>query len=118
MQLAPYDNHDDVLREQEQHRSPEERQAWEDYQGARVAKDRAGRGGRSASQEEDQGASVNDARFDPLQIVQTSTTAGSSTPSSAGTPGYCTLRGFSGLRHRRHAPRHGQEPPSALAGPH
>jgi hypothetical protein len=35
MQLAPYDNHDDVLREQEQHRSPEERQAWEDYKGAR-----------------------------------------------------------------------------------
>ena len=33
--------HDDVLRELEQHRSPEERQAWEDYQGARVAKDRA-----------------------------------------------------------------------------
>jgi Transposase IS200 like len=35
MQLAPYDNHEDVLREQEQHRSPEERQAWEDYKGAR-----------------------------------------------------------------------------------
>jgi len=29
-----------------------------------------GRGGRSASQEEDQGASVNDGRFDPLKIVQ------------------------------------------------
>lgn len=41
MELAPYDDHDDVLRELEQHRSPEERQAWEDYQGARVAKDRA-----------------------------------------------------------------------------
>ena len=41
MQLAPYDDHDDVLRELEQHRSPEERQAWEDYQGVRVAKDRA-----------------------------------------------------------------------------
>jgi len=41
MQLAPYDDHDDVLRELEQHRSPEERQAWEDYQRARVAKDRA-----------------------------------------------------------------------------
>ena len=41
MQLAPYDDHDDVLRELEQHRSPEERQKWEDYQRARVAKDRA-----------------------------------------------------------------------------
>ena len=41
MQLAPYDDHDDVLRELEQHRSPEERQAWEDYQRTRVAKDRA-----------------------------------------------------------------------------
>src|SRR5665811_2279650 len=41
MQLAPYDDHDDVLRELEQHRSPEQRQTWEDYQRARVAKDRA-----------------------------------------------------------------------------
>jgi transcriptional regulator with XRE-family HTH domain len=41
MQLAPYDDHDDVLRELEQHRSPEERQAWETYQSARVAKDEA-----------------------------------------------------------------------------
>jgi len=41
MQLAPYDDHDDVLREMEAHRSPEERQAWDDYQATRVAKDRA-----------------------------------------------------------------------------
>jgi hypothetical protein len=41
MQLAPYDDHDDVLRELEQHRFPEERQAWEGYQAARVAKDGA-----------------------------------------------------------------------------
>jgi transcriptional regulator with XRE-family HTH domain len=40
MHLAPYDDHDDVLRELEQHRSPEERQVWEGYQAARVAKDR------------------------------------------------------------------------------
>lgn len=39
MHLAPYDDHDDVLRELETHRSPEERQAWESYQSARVAKD-------------------------------------------------------------------------------
>ena len=41
LQLAPYDDHDDVLRELEQRRSPEERQAWEGYQAKRVAKDRA-----------------------------------------------------------------------------
>ena len=41
MQLAPYDDHDDVLRELEAHRSPEERKSWADYQGTRVAKDRA-----------------------------------------------------------------------------
>lgn len=41
MQLAPYEDHDDVLRELEQHRPSEERQAWESYQAARVAKDRA-----------------------------------------------------------------------------
>jgi transcriptional regulator with XRE-family HTH domain len=40
LQLAPYDDHDDVLRELEQHRSPDERQAWEVYQATRVAKDR------------------------------------------------------------------------------
>lgn len=39
MHLAPYDDHDDILRELEQHRSPEERRAWENYQSARVAKD-------------------------------------------------------------------------------
>jgi transcriptional regulator with XRE-family HTH domain len=39
MHLAPYDDHDDVLRELEQHRSPEERRTWETYQSARVAKD-------------------------------------------------------------------------------
>ena len=39
MQLAPYDDQDDVLRELEQHRSPEEPMAWESYQPARVAKD-------------------------------------------------------------------------------
>ncbi|HEX3842245.1 MAG TPA: helix-turn-helix transcriptional regulator [Acidimicrobiales bacterium] len=39
MRLAPYDDHDDVLRDLEQHRSPEERQAWETYQAERVAKD-------------------------------------------------------------------------------
>ncbi len=41
MQLAPYDDHDDVLRELEAHRSPEDRRSWEDYQATRVAKDRA-----------------------------------------------------------------------------
>jgi transcriptional regulator with XRE-family HTH domain len=41
MQLAPYDDHDDVLRELEQHRPSGERQAWERYQATRVAKDRA-----------------------------------------------------------------------------
>ena len=41
IQLAPYDDHDDVLRELEAHRSPEERKSWEDYQATRVAKDRA-----------------------------------------------------------------------------
>jgi hypothetical protein len=41
MQLAPYDDHDDVLRELEAHRSPEERKSWENYQATRVAKDRA-----------------------------------------------------------------------------
>jgi transcriptional regulator with XRE-family HTH domain len=40
IQLAPYDDHDDVLQELEQHRTAGERQAWEGYQGARVAKDR------------------------------------------------------------------------------
>jgi transcriptional regulator with XRE-family HTH domain len=39
MRLAPYDDHDDVLRDLEQRRTPEERQAWEAYQSARVAKD-------------------------------------------------------------------------------
>ena len=39
MQLAPYDDHDEVLRGLEQHRSPEEPMAWESYQPARVAKD-------------------------------------------------------------------------------
>jgi len=42
MQLAPYDDHDEVLRELEQHRSPEEHQAWESYPLARVAKDGEG----------------------------------------------------------------------------
>jgi transcriptional regulator with XRE-family HTH domain len=41
MQLAPYDAHDDVLRELEEHRPSGERQAWEGYQATRVAKDRA-----------------------------------------------------------------------------
>jgi transcriptional regulator with XRE-family HTH domain len=41
MQLAPYDDHDDVLRELEEHRPLGERQAWEGYQATRVAKDRA-----------------------------------------------------------------------------
>lgn len=41
LQLAPYDDHDDVLRELEQHRPSKERQAWEGYQATRVAKDRA-----------------------------------------------------------------------------
>lgn len=41
MHLAPHDDHDDVLRELERHRSPEERQAWETYQSQRVATDRA-----------------------------------------------------------------------------
>jgi len=41
MQLAPHDDHDDVLRELEEHRPSGERQAWEGYQATRVAKDRA-----------------------------------------------------------------------------
>ena len=41
MGLAPYDDHDDVLRELEQHRPSGEREAWEGYQATRVAKDRA-----------------------------------------------------------------------------
>jgi transcriptional regulator with XRE-family HTH domain len=40
MQLAPYDDHDDVLRELEGHRPARERQAWEGYQATRVARDR------------------------------------------------------------------------------
>ena len=41
MQLVPYDDHDDVLRELEQHRPSAEREAWDRYQVVRVAKDRA-----------------------------------------------------------------------------
>ena len=41
MHLAPYDDHDDVLRELEQHRPLDERQEWEGYQAARGAKDGA-----------------------------------------------------------------------------
>jgi transcriptional regulator with XRE-family HTH domain len=41
MGLAPYDDHDDVLRELEQHRPSGEREAWEGYQATRVAEDRA-----------------------------------------------------------------------------
>ena len=41
MHVVPYDNHDDVLRELEQHRPSAEREAWDRYQVARVAKDRA-----------------------------------------------------------------------------
>ena len=41
MELAPYEDHDDVLRELEQHRPSEERQAWESYQTTRVTKDHA-----------------------------------------------------------------------------
>jgi hypothetical protein len=42
MRLAPYDDHGDVLRELEQHRSPEEHQPWTSYQSARVANDGEG----------------------------------------------------------------------------
>jgi transcriptional regulator with XRE-family HTH domain len=41
IELVPYDDHDDVLRELERHRPSEERQEWERYQATRVAKDRA-----------------------------------------------------------------------------
>ena len=41
MHLAPYDDHDDVLRALEERRSPEQRQAWETYQAERVAKAKA-----------------------------------------------------------------------------
>jgi transcriptional regulator with XRE-family HTH domain len=41
MHLAPYDDHDDVLRASEEHRLPEQRRAWESYQADRVAKARA-----------------------------------------------------------------------------
>jgi transcriptional regulator with XRE-family HTH domain len=37
MHLEPYDDHDDVLAVLEERRSPEERQAWNDYQSKRVA---------------------------------------------------------------------------------
>ena len=41
MQLAPDEDHDDVLRELKQYRPSDERRAWESYQTTRVAKDRA-----------------------------------------------------------------------------
>ncbi|MGH9075185.1 MAG: helix-turn-helix domain-containing protein [Acidimicrobiales bacterium] len=41
MHLEPYDDHDDVLAEMEARRPPSTRQAWDSYQSARVAEDRA-----------------------------------------------------------------------------
>ena len=41
MHLAPYDDHDDVLRELEDRRPSQDRVAWESYQSERVAADRA-----------------------------------------------------------------------------
>ena len=41
LHLEPYDDHDDVLAALEQHRSEVDRERWETYQTARVARDRA-----------------------------------------------------------------------------
>jgi transcriptional regulator with XRE-family HTH domain len=41
LELIPYDDHDDVLRELDEHRSLTDRQAWASYQSDRFAADRA-----------------------------------------------------------------------------